>query len=175
MQKKITMKTSALFVALVVSVFSFQACGSSEKNEKKEKEESKKETSVTEEQETENAEPWNENQLIEPADLAAIIQDKNAAQPVVFSIGPGGELKGSVDIGPAEDPANLDKLKSELEKLDKNTEVVIFCGCCPFRNCPNIRPAFALLNEMQFTNPKLLNLSQNFKTDWIDKGYPMNE
>lgn len=169
------MKSSAFLVVLAISVFSLQACNSSEKNDKKEKEENKQETSDTEETEKESAEPWNENQLMEPADLAAIIQDENATKPVIFSIGPGGELKGSIDIGPAEDPENLVKLKAELDKLDKNTEVVIFCGCCPFRNCPNIRPAFTLLNEMQFTNPKLLNLAQNFKTDWIDKGYPMNE
>jgi len=50
---------------------------------------------------------------------------------------------------------------------------VIYCGCCPFEHCPNVRPAFQLLNEMKFTNQKLLNLSTNLKTDWIDKGYPV--
>ena len=43
----------------------------------------------------------------------------------------------------------------------------------PYKNCPNVRPAFTLLNEMKFTNHKLLDLPANLKVDWIDKGYPM--
>jgi thiosulfate/3-mercaptopyruvate sulfurtransferase len=35
---------------------------------------------------------------------------------------------------------------------------------------PNIRPAFKLLTEMEFTHFKLLNLPHNLKTDWIDRG-----
>lgn len=57
--------------------------------------------------------------------------------------------------------------------LNRNTEIVLLCGCCPFEHCPNIRPSFELMNEMKFTNHKLLNLSHNLKVDWIDKGYPM--
>jgi alkanesulfonate monooxygenase len=38
--------------------------------------------------------------------------------------------------------------------------------------CPNIRPAFSLLNEMKFTHAHLLNLEHNIKTDWVAKGYP---
>jgi thiosulfate/3-mercaptopyruvate sulfurtransferase len=40
---------------------------------------------------------------------------------------------------------------------------------------PYIRPAMALLKNMQFSNYKLLNLPQNVKVDWIDKGYPIIE
>jgi hypothetical protein len=36
-----------------------------------------------------------------------------------------------------------------------------------------VRPAFKLLNDLQFTNAKLLDLSHNLKADWIDKGYPV--
>ena len=57
-----------------------------------------------------------------------------------------------------------------LNKLDKNTEIVLVCGCCPFEHCPNIRPSFELMTEMKFTNQKLLNLSHNLKVDWINKG-----
>ncbi len=71
------------------------------------------------------------------------------------------------------DSINLLKWKNELQKLPRNTDIVIYCGCCPFEHCPNIRPAFKLLNDMGFTNQKLLNLSHNLKADWIDKGYPI--
>jgi hypothetical protein len=119
-------------------------------------------------------EPWTEKQLMAPADLARIINDPRAKQPVVFSIGPQAIIKNSVDIGPAKEKENLQKLKQELVKLSKDADIVIYCGCCPFEHCPNIRPAFQLLNQMKFTNHKLLNLPKNIKVDWIDKGYPKN-
>ena len=110
---------------------------------------------------------------MEPADLAKMIQSKAANTPVIFNIGPAGKITGSVYIGAAHDAENIAALKKQLEKLPKNTSVVIYCGCCPFEPCPNVRPAFKLLNEMGFTNHKLLNLSHNLKVDWIDKGYPV--
>ncbi|HEY4149447.1 MAG TPA: rhodanese-like domain-containing protein, partial [Chitinophagaceae bacterium] len=80
---------------------------------------------------------------------------------------------GSIDIGPARDKDNLDKLKKQLLALPKDADIIIYCGCCPFEHCPNVRPAFSLLNEMQFTHHKLLNLEHNIKIDWISKGYPV--
>lgn len=116
--------------------------------------------------------PWTAKQLMEPADLAKIINDPAAAKPIIIGIGFGGGIKGATDLGPAKENTTIEKLKAELNKLPKDANIVIYCGCCPFVHCPNIRPAFKLLNEMKFTNHKLLNLSQNLKTDWIDKGYP---
>lgn len=121
---------------------------------------------------TDGGNPWTEKQLMSPADLVKIINDPNAQKPIVFSIGPGAVIKNSVDIGPAKE--NLQKLKQALGNLPKDANIVIYCGCCPFEHCPNIRPAFSLLNKMKFTNHKLLNLPQNIKVDWIDKGYPKN-
>ncbi|HLF46875.1 MAG TPA: hypothetical protein VI548_10650 [Chitinophagaceae bacterium] len=117
-------------------------------------------------------EPWKENQLMPLAELAAIINNPGIKQPVIFSIGPGAIVKGSIDIGAAKEKGNLKNLKLKLSKLPKNTWIVIYCGCCPFRDCPNIRPAFSLLNKMKFTQHQLLNLPKNIKADWIDKGYP---
>lgn len=120
-------------------------------------------------------EPWKENQLMAPAELAQLINDPSAEKPVIFSIGPGAYIKGSIDIGPAREKTNLEKLRQQLSKLPKNRQIVIYCGCCPFVHCPNIRPAFALLNEMHFTKHRLLNLASNLKVDWLDKGYPQNQ
>ena len=118
-------------------------------------------------------EPWKKEQLMEASELAAIINNPNAKKPIIYSVGPGADIKGSIEMGAAQEKENLDKLKIALSKLDKNTEIVLLCGCCPFEHCPNIRPSFELMNEMKFTNHKLLNLSHNLKVDWIDKGYPM--
>ena len=119
-------------------------------------------------------EPWTDKQLMPPAELAKLINDNSAYLPIVFSIGPVAIVTGSIDVGPAKEKDNLKKLKEQLKKLPKDTAIVIYCGCCPFKHCPNIRPAFKLLNEMKFTNHKLLNLPTNIKVDWIDKGYPKN-
>jgi thiosulfate/3-mercaptopyruvate sulfurtransferase len=119
--------------------------------------------------------PWKASQLLSPADLAKTIGDPQSKQPYIFCIGPGALIRGSIDIGPAREGVNLDKLKQQLSTLPKEARVVIYCGCCPFEHCPNIRPAFALLNEMKFTHPQLLNLEHNIKTDWVDKGYPVTK
>lgn len=120
-------------------------------------------------------EPWKANQLMPPAELAAIIKNPTAAKPIIISIGPGALVKGSIDIGPANEKANLEKLKQLLAKEKKDRSIVIYCGCCPFEHCPNIRPAFILLNEMGFTNHKLISLQHNIKMDWINMGYPTVE
>ncbi|MBT1689796.1 rhodanese-like domain-containing protein [Dawidia soli] len=120
-------------------------------------------------------EPWTADQLLAPSDLAHTLQTSDAVQPVIYSVGPGAVIKGSIDIGPTQQKENLKKLEEKLGSLPKDSPIVIYCGCCPFNKCPNIRPAFTLLNDMGFKNHKLLNLSQNVKTNWIDQGYPVNE
>ena len=121
-----------------------------------------------------NNEPWTEKQIIEPAELVKILNNTKAAQPIVYCIGPQALIKNSIYIGSTRDKNNLNKLKQLLEKQPKNANIIIYCGCCPFDRCPNVRPAFNLLNEMKFKNQKLLNLSRNIKVDWIDKGYPVS-
>ncbi|MCC6252741.1 MAG: rhodanese-like domain-containing protein [Bacteroidia bacterium] len=116
--------------------------------------------------------PWNSKQLMEPSDLAKIIEGKTNQKVYVYSIGPAALIKNSIDIGEGSNANNIAKLKEQVSKLPKDAQIVIYCGCCPFKNCPNVRPAFSLLNEMKFTNHKLLNLSNNLREDWIAKGYP---
>jgi hypothetical protein len=114
---------------------------------------------------------WTSDQLLEPSDLSAAIKaDKNI--PVIFSIGPGAIIPHSRDIGMIKDAENMKKFKDELSALPKDTAIVIYCGCCPFEHCPNIRPAMQLLKDMKFTNYKLLDLPHNIKIDWISKGLP---
>jgi hypothetical protein len=118
-------------------------------------------------------EPWRPDQLMEPKELADIINDSSSVKPLIINIGPAGVIKDAVDIGATHEPQNLDRLKTTLSPEKRDRQIVIYCGCCPFQNCPNIRPAFTLLNEMKFTNHKLLNLPHNLKVDWINYGYPM--
>ena len=103
-----------------------------------------------------------------------MINNAKGQKPVIYNIGPLADIKGAVNIGSTNNKAALDKFSKALAAVPKDKLVVIYCGCCPFRNCPNIRPAFNLLKEQGYKNFKLLNLPQNLKVNWTDIGYPMD-
>ncbi|MDX1752127.1 MAG: rhodanese-like domain-containing protein [Salinimicrobium sediminis] len=160
------------FLVLLLSMAIFSAC-----NNKADKvKESEVDSPTTQEPEmatpNKNSEPWTEEQLVEPAALAQRIETTHAENlPVIISLGAGNIIPGSKDTGASGEKPGLENLAKTLEKLPKDTEILLYCGCCPFNICPNVRPAFSLLNEKGFTNHHLLNLRENVKVDWIDKGY----
>jgi len=117
---------------------------------------------------------WTGKQLIEPSELANEINTKKDI-PFIISVGPGAVIPNSVHTGMASEKEGLDKLKEQLTSLPKDQKIVIYCGCCPFEHCPNVRPAINVLKEMNFTNYYLLNLPNNIKKDWIDQGYPVEK
>ena len=120
-----------------------------------------------------NPENWTGKQLIEPSELAKTVSS-NKEVPLVVSVGPGAVIPNSFDAGMASTKDGMDKLKAKLNTLKKD-QIVIYCGCCPFEHCPNVRPAIEALKQMNFTNYYLLNLSHNIKKDWIDQGYPVKK
>ena len=115
---------------------------------------------------------WTPDQLMNPLELSNILKE-NKQVPVIYNIGPGALIPHSKDIGMIKEADNMKLFKDELGKVPKDTQIVIYCGCCPYEHCPNVRPAIQLLKEMKFTNFKLLDLPKNIKTDWINKGYPI--
>lgn len=119
--------------------------------------------------------PWTTDQLYDPQILADKINQHQTDNIVILCVGPDALIKGSVDIGPTQEQEHIDKLKNYLKNVPKDKEVIIYCGCCPFVRCPNIRPAFKVLKDMGFKNPRLLNLPKNIKTDWLDKDYPTSD
>lgn len=116
-------------------------------------------------------ENWTKEELMEPAVLAQTIES-NKDIPLIYCVGPGVVIPHSVDIGMTNEEENLQKFKDAIDKLPRTANIVIYCGCCPFAKCPNVRPAVAALKDMKFTNFHLLNLPDNIKKDWIAKGYP---
>ena len=119
--------------------------------------------------------PWTQKQLIEPATLATELKSSTAGLPVIFNIGAVEDIKGAKHIGPVNKTENLEKLKEEVKTLPKNRAIVIYCGCCPFAKCPNIRPAFVELNKLGYTHVMVLDLPVNLKTNWIANNYPLAE
>jgi hypothetical protein len=67
----------------------------------------------------------------------------------------------------------LAALRKLVEKMPRNQEIVIYCGCCPWEVCPNIRPAFQALKQMGFSKLKVLDIPVRIDTDWAAKGYPL--
>jgi thiosulfate/3-mercaptopyruvate sulfurtransferase len=118
--------------------------------------------------------PAAEMDLMRPADLVSRL----SAKPAIFYVGPNvmyrsKHIPASVYAGPGSKPEGLAMLKTAVEKLPHDREIVIYCGCCPWDRCPNVQPTFDLLKQMGFTRVKVLHLPDNFKTDWIDKNYPV--
>ena len=112
---------------------------------------------------------------IEPKALAARLA--RSPQIAIFQVGFGylyraNHIPGSVYAGPGSRQAGLDLLKAAAAKLPHDREIVVYCGCCPWDKCPNIKPTIDLLKAMGFTHVTALHLSDNFKADWVDRGYP---
>lgn len=118
---------------------------------------------------------WTKNELIEPATLADILKNPKADKPLIFNIGVVDDIKGARNMGASSEKENLARFKTTLAKLPKSTPMIVYCGCCPFDRCPNIRPAFQAMKDGGFTKGLLLNLPTNVNTDWISKGYPLAE
>jgi 3-mercaptopyruvate sulfurtransferase SseA len=125
------------------------------------------------------SEPWKETQLIEPAALASRLADARSAKPTILYVGPKllyrAHIPGALLAGPAGQGSGLDLLKQAAGKLPHDREVVIYCGCCPWKQCPNIRPAFRVLGEMGFKQVKVLTLPTSFLKDWMEKDYPVEK
>jgi len=88
-------------------------------------------------------EPCTSDQLMQPENLTAIINDSAVEKPLIINVGPVGSIKGAIKVGPAKEKENFNNLKKLLSKEDKKRTIIIYCGCCPFKVCPNIRPALS--------------------------------
>lgn len=120
-------------------------------------------------------EPWTNNDLIQPGQAA-----KDLKSPLVIHVGfpvlyRATHITGSVFAGPGSKDEGIADLKKAVAGQPRNREIILYCGCCPWDKCPNIRPAFAALREMGFTRVKAMALPTNLKNDWIDKGYPTDK
>jgi thiosulfate/3-mercaptopyruvate sulfurtransferase len=114
--------------------------------------------------------------ILQPAELVQMLN--TSAKPLVLQTGSHvlyaeAHIPGAEYAGPAGTPAGIDALRARVSGINRDSLIVIYCGCCPWSRCPNIRPAYEELRTLGFTNVKALYLAQNFGTDWVDKGYPV--
>lgn len=116
---------------------------------------------------------------IEPKDFAAQLQAKSA-KPALFQVGfavmyRSKHIPGAVYAGPGSTAAGIDMLKAAVAKLPHDRDIVIYCGCCPWDHCPNIKPALEALRQMGYTHVQAMVIPTNFGADWVDHGYPVEE
>lgn len=115
---------------------------------------------------------------IAPAALAARMNEVAAGKIAVLYVGPDalferGRIPGARKIAEAGSAAGRRAVADAIAAIPKETEVVVYCGCCPVKNCPNVRPASAAIRASGRANAHVLDLPTRFATDWADKGYPV--
>jgi thiosulfate/3-mercaptopyruvate sulfurtransferase len=115
---------------------------------------------------------------VEPKEFAGRLA--KTPEIAIFQVGIGyqyrvNHIPGAVYAGPGSRADGIELLKSAAAKLPRDREIVIYCGCCPWDKCPNIKPAIELLKSMGFTRVTALHIPTTFKADWIDQGYPVQQ
>lgn len=118
------------------------------------------------------------SRLINPDELVRVLQSSKGTKPLMMQVGSHvlysqAHIPGSEYIGAASTENGLQQLRKRVESLTRNKFIVIYCGCCPWSHCPNVKPADDALHALGFTNVKVLYIANNFGTDWVDKSYPV--
>lgn len=127
-----------------------------------------------------DSEPWNASQTIDAATLARELSQAKQTPPTILYVGVralfnGGHIPRAIFYGSASTAQGLADIKKWAEPMPRDMNLVIYCGCCPFERCPNIRPAFSALRELGFTKLRVLVLPTSFATDWAEKGFPVEK
>ena len=118
------------------------------------------------------------SRLINPDELVKILQSPKSEKPLMIQVGSHvlytqAHIPDSEYIGPTSSETGLQSLRKRVESLPRSKFIVLYCGCCPWSHCPNVKPADDALHAMGFTNVKVLYIANNFGADWVDKGLPV--
>ncbi len=119
-----------------------------------------------------------QSHLITVEDVAKILGSAHGQKPLIIQVGSRvlfqqAHIPGSEYIGPAASQAGVVQLQNRLKSVPKNRFIVLYCGCCPWNHCPNVKPAYDAVTNAGFTNVKVMFVPSNFGADWVDRGYPV--
>ena len=127
------------------------------------------------------SDPWSSSQTVWPDALAKELGSAgNSKKPTIVCIGfhtlyEGAHIPGALFRGPGSTPQGIVDLKTWAKDLPRSANIVLYCGCCPLEHCPNLKPAFTVMRDLGFTNLRVLLLTHDFNSDWIEKGYPVEK
>lgn len=116
--------------------------------------------------------------LMTPEELVKLLSQSTGAKPRVIFVGfralyLQAHIPGSEFVGPAARAENLQQIRNLLQSASRKKLIVLYCGCCPWSHCPNVRPAYRAVRAMGFTRLKVLDIPQDFGRDWLAKEYPV--
>src|ERR1700753_1768036 len=111
------------------------------------------------------------DRLLQPAELAGILQI-TGQRPLILQVGSHvlfaeAHIPGAEYAGPAGQEGGLQALRDRVRNVSHDQFIVIYCGCCPWVKCPNIKRAYQELQSLGFTEVKVLYIANNFGTDWV--------
>jgi thiosulfate/3-mercaptopyruvate sulfurtransferase len=124
--------------------------------------------------------PWKPADLIEPKDLNAMLASPGPRKPLIVYVGfdflyDSAHIPGALYFGAGRTPKGIAALTQWARTVPRNKLVVIYCGCCPWNDCPNIRPAFKALRDAGVKNLKVLHIPHSLLQDWINESYPVEK
>ena len=163
--KKLKIRFLVVLILPLMFCLPLTACSKSEKNPA-----SEGKTQIN------KSDPWTENEIITPDILNnELNNDKN--KPLIIQVGfkilfDQDHIPGAVFTGPASLSGGINTLENTLKNVNRDKNIILYCGCCKWNDCPNIRPAFETVTKMGFKNVKVLYLADTFVKDWEQKGYP---
>jgi len=114
---------------------------------------------------------------VQPAELADLLS-KPGDKPLLLHVGfdklyQQAHIPGSEYLGPTSEKEAVARLEQRVTDTPRSTAIIVYCGCCPWERCPNVKPAYEALHDMGFTNLKVLFITKDFGTDWASHGYPV--
>jgi thiosulfate/3-mercaptopyruvate sulfurtransferase len=116
--------------------------------------------------------------ILQPEELVQVLGSAGQEKPLILQVG-SRVLYGEAHIpaaeyaGAAGQEAGLQALEERAKGLSRDRFIVLYCGCCPWIKCPNIRAAYQKMQALGFTRVKVLYIATDFGTDWVNKGYPV--
>ncbi len=119
--------------------------------------------------------PWPRQKFIEPDALALQL---DGAVPSIVNVGPeilfhNAHVPGAEYAGEAGSAQGIEQLAAHVATWPRDRTLIVYCGCCPWKNCPNIRPAYERLGSMGFKDVRVLDLPVSFRVNWVQKGLPI--
>jgi hypothetical protein len=119
-------------------------------------------------------------QRMQPEELVQILRSQGGDKPLVLQVGPRvfyaeAHVPGSEYIGAGSQKPGLDALRERVKALPHDRFIVLYCGCCPWTKCPNVRPAYEELVSLGFGRVKVMYIADNFGANWVNKGYPVEK
>jgi thiosulfate/3-mercaptopyruvate sulfurtransferase len=126
------------------------------------------------------SDPWTAADLIRPAELDSMLAGPVGTRPLLLHVGfnvlyHGGAIPGSRYVGPGSKPEGIAAMEAAVRDLPRDRPIVLYCGCCPWDHCPNMRPAFRAMRGMGFTQVRAMYIRKNLDTDWAEAGFPIEK